>query len=148
MSTTSTIIPANDVKIYFGDVRVAKITTARLSISTAVRDTTNRDTNNFVTGEYGLVSWSLSGSSHLAFDDGYHIFDMYRAMRLKTKPLLKWTTSTTGHEEFFGYCIIESLESGGGVGDNETYDFTFRGDGRLYEQDYGSTAGTSQYDDD
>lgn len=139
------IVPANDVKIYFGEIRVAKITTARLTISSAVRDTTNRDTENFVTGEYGLISWSLSGSAHLAFEDGYNIFDMYRAMRLKQKPLLKWTTEVNGDEEFFGFCIIESLESGGGVGDNETFDFVFRGDGRMFEQTTGSTAGTSQY---
>jgi len=33
------------------------------------------------------------------------------------------------------------------VGDNETYDFTFRGTGRLYEQAVGSTAGTAQFND-
>jgi hypothetical protein len=135
------VLPANDVKIYFGVTRIAKITTARLSISTSVRDTTNRDTENYVTGEYGLISWNISGSSHLSFEDGFNIFDLFRLMKNKTKPTLTWTTEVDGDEQFAGRCIIESLESGGGVGDNETYDFTFRGDGAIVDSVVDGTAG-------
>lgn len=117
---------------------------AKLSISTATREITTKDSGNFVekalnrsdwnVSSDGLMSYSISGATQQNIDN---LFDLMMSRELinvsfgeKTGTSPSWTVNAS-KSRYSGQGYITSLELNASDNDSATYSITIEGSGTL-----------------
>lgn len=118
--------------------KVLHATSASLSISREMRDSTTKDSQAFSESLAGLVSWELSGDGFVDFDNSAagHETDeligfMIRGAGSNTAdPKVSVQFGTSG-KTYSGEAFITSISLEAGVEENATYSISLQGTGAL-----------------
>jgi len=113
---------------------IGRATSASLSTSMEVRDTTNKDSAGWQENLEGLKSWSLSGDGLVTYSitgDYDTPDDLFTLLSNRTLVKVKFGSATTGEIDYTGDAYLVSYEQEAGVEENVTYSFGFTGTGVL-----------------
>ena len=123
---------------------VAYSTSASLSLTRDLRDSTTKSSDGWSESLAGLKSWELSGDGFVELTDDVTDNDPFTGssgtLMGWTKLWDLWTAGTEvavrfgkGGKYYDGNAFIASLSADGGVEDNVTYSITLTGSGELSE---------------
>lgn len=101
-------------------------TSASLSISRDLRDSTTKESGGWQNNLPGLKSWEISGDGFADFAGTMDIKDIITEM-VSTAPQVEVSFGTAGAGLFTGQAIISSASIDAGVEENATYSLTLTG---------------------
>ena len=105
-------------------------TSASLSVSRDLRDSTTKSSLGWQTNLPGLKSWEISGDGFADFSGTNDIKDLIDEMILDSNPEVKVSFGTSSGI-YSGTAIISSASIDAGVEENATYSLTLTGTGTL-----------------
>jgi predicted secreted protein len=143
----SKIVYGGDLMLFIGTGTtkspLAFSTSAKLSVSTKVRDISSKDSGNWTDKTVGKFDWNTSTDGLLNFsatsgttgiDTVYSYFISGTPINIvfgsKTGTTPNWTPNLT-LKSFSGTAIITSIDVNGNDGDNATYSITLEGNSTL-----------------
>jgi len=129
---TTGILNGTLMALYISGTKVANLTSNGMTFNRPTRETSNKDSGNWVTKKSKRASWGMSGSAFLAFDAAYGWVDLYTAMMSETDVVLMSSTEVVGDNKFYGSARIIDLPADFPDDDNSSYNITFEGTGPLY----------------
>ena len=113
---------------------IGRATSASLSTSMEVRDTTTKDSAGWQENLEGLKSWSLSGDGLVTYSisgDYDTPDDLFTLLSNRTKVKVKFGSATSGEVDYTGDAYLTSYEQEAGVEENVSFSFGFTGTGVL-----------------
>jgi len=108
-------------------------TSANLSISREMRDSTTKDSSGFSTSLPGLKSFEISGDGFVDIDDstdGKDVEELITEM-LAAAPEVAIQFAVGPNKNYAGKGFISSISVDAGVEENATYSITITGSGSL-----------------
>jgi TP901-1 family phage major tail protein len=107
-------------------------TSASLSISRELRDSTTKDSSGFSESLAGLMSWELSSDSFVNFATatGLQSDELITEM-LSGTPEVTVQFGVVGTKSYTGSAFITSISMDAGVEENATFSVTLQGTGQL-----------------
>tara|TARA_Y100000114_G_C11695912_1_gene295981 strand:- start:563 stop:982 length:420 start_codon:yes stop_codon:yes gene_type:complete len=108
-------------------------TSANLSISREMRDSTTKDSSGFSTSLPGLKSFEISGDGFVDVDttaDAHEVPELITEMISAANPEVAIQFSV-GSKNYTGKGFISSINIDAGVEENATYSITITGSGAL-----------------
>lgn len=132
---TSGIIKSQLVKISAGGTAITCLTNATLSMSTDMRDTTCKDSNDFTDHLPATKSWTMAGDAWYSTDGANGASTLFGYWNNSTLVAIVYGSSVAGDKKYSGSGYITSLEftSPGGTNENCAFSFEFTGAGALTE---------------
>ena len=122
INTTAGSTPANEI---------LHCTSASLSISREMRDSTTKSSQGWSESLAGLKSWEISGDGFVDFSGNNNIDALITEM-LSTTPAVEVSFGTgTSGQTYTGEAFITSISVDAGVEENATYSLTLQGTGEL-----------------
>jgi TP901-1 family phage major tail protein len=114
-------------------VQLLHATSASLSISREMRDSTTKSSEGWSTSLAGLKSWEISGDGFVDFTGtGNNVDDLITQMLVADPETAKVTVSFgTAGQTYSGDAYITSCSVDAGVEENATYSLTLQGTGDL-----------------
>ena len=133
------IVNATDVVIKLidgaGNTPTANLlfaTSASLSISMDLRDSTTKASNGFQDNLAGLKSWEVSGDGFVDLTSTANSTKGLITQMLSATPEVEVRFGTTASGEFYtGSAFITSISIDAGVEENATYSISLQGNGAL-----------------
>ena len=113
---------------------IGRATSASLSTSMEVRDTTTKDSAGWQENLEGLKAWSLSGDELVTYSisgDYDTPDDLFTLLSNRTKVKVKFGSATSGEVDYTGDAYLTSYEQEAGVEENVSFSFGFTGTGVL-----------------
>tara|TARA_R110002020_G_scaffold72828_4_gene187139 strand:- start:872 stop:1282 length:411 start_codon:yes stop_codon:yes gene_type:complete len=105
-------------------------TSASLSISTDLRDSTTKASSGFQENLAGLKSWEVSGDGFVDFAGTNDTQDLITEM-LSATPAVEVSFGIAGTSVYTGEAFITSISVDAGVEENATYSISLQGTGAL-----------------
>mgnify|MGYP003134737543 CR=1 FL=1 len=133
MNSTDVVIQISEDNGTSYDI-IGRATSASLSVSMEVRDTTTKDSAGWQENLEGLKNFSLSGDGLVTYSisgDFDTPDDLFTLLENRTKVKIKFGSATTGEIDYTGDAFLVSYEQEAGVEENVTYSFSFTGTGAL-----------------
>ena len=118
-------------------VKVANLTSNSFSRSTAMRDSSNKDTGGYETSLPGRKSWTVSADGFFSEDNNgvdseiFGFNDLEDDWRNDRELLIMYGSQVSGDIFYKGKVYIESLENTDPDMENSTFSITLRGTGSL-----------------
>jgi TP901-1 family phage major tail protein len=107
-------------------------TSASLSISREMRDSTTKSSEGWSTSLAGLKSWEISGDGFVDFTGNNNVDALITQMLVADAETAKVTVSFgTAGQTYSGDAYITSCSVDAGVEENATYSLTLQGTGDL-----------------
>lgn len=128
------LVKGTDLRIYIGTKKIANETTCSIELSTAMIETSSKDSGNWATSIPGRKTWSLSASLQLDYADGgasYTYDELLTAWLDQTLLTVTFKTATVGDTTLTGTAYIESKPVQSDDQAIVTCDLTLRGTGEL-----------------
>jgi predicted secreted protein len=115
------------------ELPVAFSTSASLSISRDLRDTTNKDSGGFQQSAPGLMSFELSTDALQDYTSDLDFKDFFDNVGNREEIVVQFSERRTGGTDihYQGNAYVSSLSMDAGVEDNVTYSVTFTGTGLI-----------------
>ena len=113
---------------------IGRATSASLSVSMEVRDTTTKDSSGWQENLEGLKNWSLSGDGLVTYSisgDYDTPDDLFTLLSNRTLVKVKFGSATSGEIDYTGDAYLTSYEQEAGVEENVSFSFSFQGTGVL-----------------
>jgi TP901-1 family phage major tail protein len=113
---------------------IGRATSASLSTSMEVRDTTTKDSAGWQENLEGLKAWSLSGDGLVTYSitgDYDTPDDLFTLLSNRTQVKVKFGSATSGEIDYTGDAYLTSYEQEAGVEENVSFSFGFTGTGVL-----------------
>lgn len=132
MATTG-IINGTLLGVYFGGTKISKSTSASLSLSQELRETTTKDSSGWAEFLPGLRGWSISGDFLDAEDATYRYDDLFALINTRAAVTIKFSSEVSGDKYYTGSCYIESADREAPLEDNVSGSYVLRGTGALTE---------------
>ena len=128
------IVNGHNMRIFVGDVAVAKATTCSYSVRRATRSTAHKDLGTgsgagWAGSEYGEGSWEMSGDALYAEGDSFDT--LFAALSAKTKLTVEFSTDVVGDKKMTGSALITEITKNSPNNEDVTYSYTLQGDGEL-----------------
>ena len=130
MATTG-ILNGTLMALYIAGTKVANLTTNSMTFNRPTRETSNKDSANWVTKKHKRAMWGFSGSAYFAFDAAYGWSDLYTAMMAGSEVVVMTSTEVVGDEKYYGNALITDLPADFPDDDNSSYNITIEGTGAL-----------------
>lgn len=134
MNSTNVVIGiSTDAGVTYSSI--ARATSASLSVSMDVRETTNKDSAGWRELLEGLKSWSLSADGLVCFNvtGKKTISDLYGHLNTRTAITVKFGSAGSGEKVYSGLAYVTAVSQDSGFEDNVTYSVSFEGAGALTE---------------
>ena len=132
MAFENKISNGTDMLLSVGTDVLGASSSCSIEFTTETRDTSNKDTGDWASSEYGSKSWSMSSENFADFGGTFGYNEIFDLMDNKTKVTVKCVL-TEGANTFTlsGLAIITSLPLSAPKGDNMSYSVSFQGTGAL-----------------
>ncbi len=133
MNSTDVVIQISEDDGLTYDI-IGRATSASLSTSMEVRDTTTKDSAGWQENLEGLKSWSLSGDGLVTYSisgDYDTPDDLFTLLSNRTQVKVKFGSATSGEIDYTGDAYLTSYEQEAGVEENVSFSFGFTGTGVL-----------------
>lgn len=133
MNSTDVVIQISEDSGTTYDI-IGRATSASLSVSMEVRDTTTKDSSGWQENLEGLKSWSLSGDGLVTYSisgDYDTPDDLFTLLSNRTLVKVKFGSATSGEIDYTGDAYLTSYEQEAGVEENVSFSFSFQGTGTL-----------------
>lgn len=119
--------------------KVLHASSANLSVSREMRDSTTKDSQAFSESLAGLVSWELSSDGFVDFDNSAsgHETDELIAFMIRgtgsntANPMVSVEFGVSGTKVYTGNAFITSISVDAGVEENATFSISLQGTGAL-----------------
>ena len=132
MAFESKISNGTDMLLSIGENVLGASSSCSIEFTTETRDTSNKDTGDWGSFEYGSKSWSMSSENFADFGSDFGYSEIFDLMNNKTKIDVKCVlTEVGGTFTLSGKAIITSLPLSAPKGDNMSYSVSFQGTGAL-----------------
>lgn len=128
------LVKGTDLRIYVGTKKIANETTCSIELSTAMIETSSKDSGDWATSIPGRKSWSLSATLQLDYSDGttnYTYDELLTAWLDQTALTVTFKTATVGDTTLTGSAYVESKPVKSDDQTISTCDITLRGTGAL-----------------
>lgn len=128
------LVKGTDLRIYIGTKKIAYEQTCTLDLSTAMIETSSKDSGDWMTQIPGRKSWSLSTTIQLDYADGttnYTYDELLTAWLEGTVLTVTFKTATVGDTTLTGTAYIESKPIKSDDQTIATCDVTLQGTGAL-----------------
>ena len=133
MNSTDVVIQISEDSGTSYDI-IGRCTSASLSVSMEVRDTTTKDSSGWAEKLEGLKAWNLGGDGLVTYSISGD-FDspdaLFTLLSNRTLVKIKFGSATSGEIDYTGDAYLTSYEQEAGVEENVTYSFSFEGTGVL-----------------
>jgi TP901-1 family phage major tail protein len=133
MNSTDVVIQISEDDGLTYDI-IGRATSASLSTSMEVRDTTTKDSAGWQENLEGLKSWSLSGDGLVTYSISGNYDtpdDLFTLLSNRTQVKVKFGSATSGEIDYTGDAYLTSYEQEAGVEENVSFSFGFTGTGVL-----------------
>lgn len=133
MNSTDVVIQISEDSGTTYDI-IGRATSASLSVSMEVRDTTTKDSAGWQENLEGLKNWSLSGDGLVTYSisgDYDTPDDLFTLLSNRTLVKVKFGSATSGEIDYTGDAYLTSYEQEAGVEENVSFSFSFQGTGVL-----------------
>ena len=113
---------------------IGRATSASLSTSMEVRDTTTKDSAGWQENLESFKAWSLSGDGLVTYSisgDYDTPDDLFTLLSNRTLVKVKFGSATSGEIDYTGDAYLTSYEQEAGVEENVSFSFGFTGTGVL-----------------
>lgn len=134
------LVKGTDLRIYIGGTGgnggklIANEQTCSIELSTAMIETSSKDSGNWATSIPGRKSWSLSATLQLDYTDGsakYTYDELLTAWLQQTELDVAFKTATVSDTTLYGKAYVESKPVSSDDQAIVTVDITLRGTGEL-----------------
>lgn len=128
------LVKGTDLRIYIGTKKIANEQNCSIELSTAMIDTSSKDSGDWATSIPGRKSWSLSATLQVDYTDGgasYTYDELLTAWLDQTALTVTFKTSTVGDTTLTGSAYVESKPVKSDDQAIATVDITLRGTGAL-----------------
>ena len=128
------LVKGTDLRIYVGTKKIANEQTCSIELSTAMIETSSKDSGDWATSIPGRKSWSLSATIQLDYLDGganYTYDELLTAWLDQTALTVTFKTATVGDTTLTGTAYVESKPVQSDDQAIATVDVTLRGTGAL-----------------
>lgn len=128
------LVKGTDLRIYVGTKKIANEQTCSIELSTAMIETSSKDSGDWATSIPGRKSWSLSATIQLDYADGganYTYDELLTAWLDQTALTVTFKTATVGDTTLTGTAYVESKPVQSDDQAISTVDVTLRGTGAL-----------------
>lgn len=140
MAASTEVMNATDVIIEISEDSgttfdtIGKCTSVSLSVTRDTRDVTTKDSSAWREVLPGVKSWSMSGEGLVTYNTETDVDkpnDLFTLLSNGTQVRLKFGSTTTDEYDYEGDAYLTAYEQDAGTEDNNTFSFTFEGDGSL-----------------
>lgn len=128
------LVKGTDLRIYIGTKKIANEQTCSIELSTAMIETSSKDSGNWATSIPGRKSWSLSATLQVDYSDGganYTYDELLAAWLDQTALTVTFKAATVGDTTLTGTAYVESKPVSSDDQSIATVDVTLRGTGAL-----------------
>lgn len=128
------LVKGTDLRVYIGTKKIINETTCSIELSTAMIETSSKDSGAWATSIPGRKSWSISATVQLDYADGgsdYTYDELLTAWLDQTALTVTFKTATVASTTLTGTAYIESKPVQAGDQEIATVEITLRGTGAL-----------------
>ena len=128
------LVKGTDLRVYIGTKKIVNETTCSIELSTAMIETSSKDSGAWATSIPGRKSWSINATVQLDYDDGgsdYTYDELLTAWLDQTALTVTFKTATVASTTLTGTAYIESKPVQAGDQEIATVEITLRGTGAL-----------------
>ena len=128
------LVKGTDLRVFIGSKKIANETTCSIELSTAMIETSSKDSGAWATSIPGRKSWSISASFQIDYADGganYTYDELLTAWLDQTELTVWFKTSTVADTTLTGKAFVESKPVQAGDQEIATVEVTLRGTGAL-----------------
>lgn len=129
VNATDIVVKINTTAGSSPTAEILHCTSASLSISREMRDSTTKSSQGWSESLAGLKSWEISGDGFVDFS-GTNNVDALITEMLSASPAVEVSFGTAG-QTYTGEAFITSISIDSGVEENATYSLTLQGTGAL-----------------
>ena len=128
------LVKGTDLRVYIGTKKIVNETTCSIELSTAMIETSSKDSGAWATSIPGRKSWSINATVQLDYADGgsdYTYDELLTAWLDQTSLTVTFKTATVASTTLTGTAYIESKPVQAGDQEIATVEITLRGTGAL-----------------
>ena len=128
------LVKGTDLRVYIGTKKIVNETTCSIELSTAMIETSSKDSGAWATSIPGRKSWSINATVQLDYTDGgadYTYDELLTAWLDQTQLTVTFKTATVASTTLTGSAYIESKPVQAGDQEIATVEITLRGTGAL-----------------
>lgn len=128
------LVKGTDLRVYIGTKKIVNETTCSIELSTAMIETSSKDSGAWATSIPGRKSWSINATVQLDYTDGgadYTYDELLTAWLDQTSLTVTFKTATVASTTLTGSAYIESKPVQAGDQEIATVEITLRGTGAL-----------------
>jgi hypothetical protein len=128
---TTDVINGTLIGIYIDGTLIAKSTSCELSIQTATRNKTTKESAGWEESAPTLKNWSVTGDFLDAEDSALNFEDLFDKIVNRTGVTMKMSSEVSGDKYYQGSCNVTDLKRSAPMEDNTTGSYTLKGTGVL-----------------